>query len=42
MALCQGLLDEPRLDTAVRVGDVFGLMIEHNAETGNHEKVGRI
>ena len=26
---CQSLLDEPSLDTAVRMGDVYGLMIEH-------------
>ena len=28
---CQVLLEEAHLDTAVRVGDVYGLMIEHYA-----------
>ena len=28
---CQLLLEESELDTAVRVGDVFGFMIEHYA-----------
>lgn len=36
---CALLLDEPSLDTAVRVGDVYGMMIEHYAQTGNHKKV---
>ena len=36
---CALLLDEPSLDTAVRVGDVYGMMIEHYAHTGNHQKV---
>ncbi|CAH1793663.1 unnamed protein product, partial [Owenia fusiformis] len=29
---CQVLLEEPELDSAVRVGDVFGFMIEHYAK----------
>ena len=37
--MCQGLLDEPRLDAAVRAGDVYGLMIEHYASAGNFEQV---
>lgn len=36
---CALLLDEPSLDTAIRVGDVYGMMIEHYAHTGNHQKV---
>lgn len=36
---CALLLDEPSLDTAVRVGDVYGMMIEHYAHTGNYQKV---
>ena len=39
MQICQALLDEPRLDTAVRSGDVYGLMIEHSAEIGQFEQV---
>ncbi|XP_065898421.1 intraflagellar transport protein 140 homolog isoform X2 [Dysidea avara] len=35
---CALLLDEPSLDTAVRVGDVYGMMIEHYAHTGNYQK----
>ena len=36
---CALLLDEPSLDTAIRVGDVYSMMIEHYAHTGNHQKV---
>ncbi len=39
MQQCQALLDEPRLDTAVRAGDVYGIMIEHCAEIGHFEQV---
>ena len=39
MQICQSLLDEPRLDTAVRAGDVYGIMIEHYSETGHFEQV---
>lgn len=39
LSLCQSLLDEPNLDTAVRAGDVYGLLIEHYAEAGKFEKV---
>ena len=28
---CQVLLEEPDLDSSVRVGDVYGFMIEHYA-----------
>ena len=37
--LCAALLDEPSLDTAVRTGDVYGVMIEHYAQDGNYEQV---
>ncbi len=37
--LCQGLVDEPRLDSAVRLGDVFGLMIEHYGQSGDYQQV---
>ncbi len=36
---CQSLLDEPNLDTAIRMGDVFGLIIEHYGQTGSYQKV---
>ena len=37
--LCQSLLDEPSLDTAVRAGDIYGLMIEHYGRTGRYKQV---
>lgn len=37
--ICQELLDEHNLDVAIRVGDVYGLMIEYDVEVGNHEHV---
>ena len=36
---CQALLNEPKLDTAVRTGDVYGLLIEHFAHTKNYKEV---
>ena len=36
---CMALLDEPSLDTAVRTGDVFGLLIEHYSHIGNYQQV---
>ena len=36
---CQTLLDEPKLDTAVRTGDVYGLLIEHFAQAGDYKEV---
>lgn len=39
MQLCQGLLDELNLDTAVRLGDVYGLMIEYYGQTGDYKQV---
>ena len=33
------LLDEPNLDTAVRTGDVYGLLVEHYSHAGNHQQV---
>ena len=36
---CTALLDEPTLDTAVRMGDVYGLLIEHYSHAGNHQQV---
>ena len=39
MRQCQVLLEESDLDNAVRVGDVFGMMIEHFARQENFKKV---
>ena len=39
MRQCQSLLDEPNLETAVRLGDVYGLMIEHYGQVGNYDQV---
>ena len=36
---CQVLLEESELETAVRVGDVYGFMIEHFARHQNYSKV---
>lgn len=36
---CQALLDEPKLDTAVRIGDVYGMMVEHYASDRKYEEV---
>ena len=41
MKQCQVLLEEPDLETAVRVGDVYGIMIEHLAREENYSKVGK-
>lgn len=36
---CQLLLDEPDLETAVRVGDVYGFMVEYYAKEENYRQV---
>ena len=36
---CHILLEEPDLETAVRVGDVYGVIIEHYAREQNYSKV---
>ena len=36
---CTALLDEPNLDTAVRTGDVYGLLVEHYSHAGKHQQV---
>ena len=36
---CNALLDEQSLDAAVRVGDVYALLIEHYAHIGNYQQV---
>ncbi|KAM9817055.1 intraflagellar transport protein 140 homolog [Neosynchiropus ocellatus] len=35
VAQCEALLEEPDLDPAVRVGDVFGFLVEHHCQQGN-------
>ncbi|XP_076827042.1 intraflagellar transport protein 140 homolog isoform X2 [Brachyhypopomus gauderio] len=35
---CESLLEEPDLDPAVRVGDVFGFLIEHHCQQGSLQK----
>ncbi|XP_062847169.1 intraflagellar transport protein 140 homolog isoform X2 [Trichomycterus rosablanca] len=35
---CESLLDESDLDPAVRVGDVFGFIIEHHCQNGSYQK----
>lgn len=37
--LCETLLEEPELDPAVRIGDVFGFLIEHHCQQGNFQLV---
>ena len=39
MKQCQVLLEEPDIETAVRIGDVYGIMIEHLAREQNYSKV---
>ena len=36
---CEALLNERNLDTAVRTGDVYGLLIEHFAQARDYRKV---
>ncbi|CAJ1080882.1 intraflagellar transport protein 140 homolog [Xyrichtys novacula] len=39
--LCEALLEEPELDPAVRIGDVFGFMVEHYCQQGNLQMAHR-
>ena len=39
MKQCQVLIEEPDLESAVRVGDVYGIMIEQLAREENYSKV---
>uniref|UniRef100_A0A3B4EX67 Intraflagellar transport 140 n=1 Tax=Pundamilia nyererei TaxID=303518 RepID=A0A3B4EX67_9CICH len=39
--LCETLLEEPELDPAVRIGDVFGFLIEHHCQQGNFQLANR-
>ena len=36
---CTALLDEPNLNTAVRTGDVYGLLVKHYSHAGKHQQV---
>ncbi|KAM4697334.1 intraflagellar transport protein 140 homolog [Rhinophrynus dorsalis] len=35
---CELLLEEPDLDTAVRIGDVYGLLVEHHTQQRDFQK----
>ncbi|KAI3364996.1 hypothetical protein L3Q82_001156 [Scortum barcoo] len=35
--LCEALLVEPELDPAVRIGDVYGFLVEHHCQQGNFQ-----
>ncbi|XP_077407490.1 intraflagellar transport protein 140 homolog isoform X1 [Vanacampus margaritifer] len=35
LSICESLLAETELDVAVRVGDVFGFLIDHHCQNGN-------
>ena len=39
---CLALLDQPNLDTAVRTGDIYGLLIEHFTQTGDYKQVRKL
>jgi intraflagellar transport protein 140 len=39
---CQALLNEPKLDTAIRTGDVYGLLIEHFAQAKHYREAYRL
>ncbi|XP_051969833.1 intraflagellar transport protein 140 homolog [Xyrauchen texanus] len=38
LRMCESLLDEKDLDTAVRVGDVYGFLVEHYCQQGNFQQ----
>ncbi|XP_041473205.1 intraflagellar transport protein 140 homolog isoform X2 [Lytechinus variegatus] len=38
MRQCQVLLEETELDSAIRIGDVYGMMVEHYARQENYKK----
>lgn len=40
--MCESLLEEPNLDVAVRVGDVYAFIIHHQASCGNFDKVSSL
>ncbi|KAM4631549.1 intraflagellar transport protein 140 homolog [Discoglossus pictus] len=38
---CELLLEEPDLDSAIRIGDVYGLLVEHYNQQGDFQKAYR-
>ncbi|XP_068161175.1 intraflagellar transport protein 140 homolog isoform X2 [Antennarius striatus] len=41
LQLCEALLEEPELDPAVRIGDVFSFLVEHSCQHGNFQAAYR-
>ncbi|CAL8282296.1 unnamed protein product [Merluccius merluccius] len=41
MRLCEALLEEPEVDTAVRTGDVYGLIVEIHCQQGSFQQAYR-
>lgn len=39
--MCESLLEETDLDPAVRVGDVYGFLVEHYCHNGNFQQVSK-
>ena len=37
--VCQILLEEPDIDSSVRLGDLYGFMVEHYHKKGNYNMV---
>uniref|UniRef100_A0A667XJ74 Intraflagellar transport 140 n=1 Tax=Myripristis murdjan TaxID=586833 RepID=A0A667XJ74_9TELE len=35
--LCEALLEEPELDSAVRIGDAYGFLVEHHCQQGSFQ-----
>ena len=40
MKMCHVLLEETNIDAAVRLGDIYGFMVEHLAKKNKHKEVG--
>ncbi|XP_030625080.1 intraflagellar transport protein 140 homolog [Chanos chanos] len=38
VCMCESLVEEPDLDPAVRVGDVYGFLVEHHCQQRNYQK----
>lgn len=39
--MCESLLEEKDLDPAVRVGDVYGFLVEYYCHHGNFQQVSK-
>lgn len=39
--MCESLREEKDLDPAVRVGDVYGFLVEHYCHNGNFQQVSK-